>query len=191
MERGYMCRVISRARTRPLFAFVLAFVLLGGCGYRLVRYGARPEGEAGVCVQTFENDSLEPGLELLVSEALRKELLRRGGAELESDCEGAELVISGRVRPVVRSGKSFSTTVLALEYSVAVQLDVNLRFRDGDPLRLDPSSLRHSESYLSSADVEVERKNRQESMRRIAEVLAARICDAIDLDRVVKGKAKP
>jgi hypothetical protein len=183
--------MISRARTRPLLAFALAFVLLGGCGYRLVRYGASPDGLAGVCVQTFENDSLQPGLELLVSEALRKELLRRGGARLESDSEGAELVISGRVRPVVRSGKSFSTTVLALEYSVAVQLDVELRFRDGGRLRLDPSSLRDSESYLSSADVEVERKNRQESMRRVAQVLAARIWDAIDLDRVVKGKAKP
>jgi hypothetical protein len=39
--------------------------------------------------------------------------------------------------------------------------------------------LRARESYLASADIEVQRKNREEALRKIAVVLAARIHDVI------------
>lgn len=179
-----------RARPGLVLALPVALFVLGGCGYRTVRYAGDVDRVLGVCIATFENDSQYPGVELLVSEALRRELLRRGSGRLESDCERAELAISGRVRPLIRWGQSFSATAFALEYTLTIALDTKLQYRDGRELRLDPRAMEYSEVYLASADLEVERKNRQEAMRRIAQVLAMRIHDAIDLDSVVKGGAR-
>jgi hypothetical protein len=177
-----------RSGLRVVLAVVV--VALGGCGYRVAGYGADADQAPGVCVSTFENDSRYVGVELLVSEALRKEFLRRGGGRLESDCERAELVISGRVRPVMRRSQSFSSTAYAVEYTLTIELDTKLQYHDGGEFRFAPGALRYSEIYLASADVEVERKNRQEAMRRIAQVLAARVHDAIDVDRVAREKAR-
>lgn len=171
-----------------MLALPLTLAVLGSCGYSAVRYGADADRAPGVCIRTLENDSQYPGVELLVSEALRKELLRRGGGRLETDCDRANLMISGRVRPLLRRGHSFSMTAYALEYTLTLGLDMRVEYRDGRELRLDPAALQYSEIYLGSADVEVERKNRQEAMRRISQVLAGRVHDAIDIARVAKGK---
>ena len=42
----------------------------------------------------------------------------------------------------------------------------------------DPNALRESERYLASADAEVTRTHREEAIRRLAGLLAARIHDA-------------
>ena len=59
-------------------------------------------------------------------------------------------------------------------------LAVDVERRDGTRIPLDPLSLRSSEVYLTSADVEAGRKNRVESLRRVSDVLAVRIVDALD-----------
>ena len=44
-----------------------------------------------------------------------------------------------------------------------------------------------TEIYLASSDVEAGRKNREEALRRISQILAGRIVEAIYLDDVEKG----
>ena len=43
------------------------------------------------------------------------------------------------------------------------------------------SALTGTELYLASADLEAGRKNRREALRRVADVLAARVHDALGL----------
>lgn len=162
----------------PLLCLTVCTVGLG-CGYSLVRYGGGLGDVRSVAVDTPRNDSEEPGLEYVVAEALRRELLRRRAARLVEDPSSADLVLSGRVTPLNVRGRSFSSVVFALEYEFTLTLDLTARRADGSEVRLDPRVLSETERYLSSADVEALRKNRQEALRHAATVLAGRVVDAL------------
>ncbi len=150
-----------------------------GCGYKLVRYGGKLGDVRSVAIPTLENDSYEPGLEYMVADALRREFLRRGAVRLTRDSSSADLVIDGAVEEVRTTPRSFSTIVLVLEYEVTMSLDVRAILQDGSKIPLESRALRETERYLTSADVEVTRKNRDEALRRIADVLAGRIYDGL------------
>ena len=165
---------------RRLAAALIGFaVAAAGCGYQLVDY-ARPEGGTRrVALPTLRNDSYEPGVELLVADALRREFLRRGAFQLMDDPAAADLVVSGSVLRVQTSSTSFSSVVLALEYQVSLTLDLHAKRADGAEIPLDPRSLRETERYLASADVAALRRNREEALRRLASVLAMRVHDEV------------
>ena len=133
-----------------------------------------------VSVETPRNDSFQTGAEYVVAEALRAELLRRGGATLSEDPERADLVISGRVLEVESRPRSLSSVILALEIELALSLELEATRRDGAELSL-PRHLRESELYVASADVEAERKNRDEALGRVAQLAATRFLDALSL----------
>ncbi|HEY5657204.1 MAG TPA: LPS assembly lipoprotein LptE [Myxococcota bacterium] len=164
---------------RKLGWILLALVALPGCGYQLVGAGRGLGGIRSMAIETPRNDSYQPGLEFVVADALRRELLRRGGVDLSSDPGEADLVVSGAVRPLEVAAGSFSSVVLVLEYEVTMTLELAARRRDGAELPVDGQALRESERFLSSADVEAERKNRQEALRRLAQILAVRFFDAL------------
>lgn len=149
------------------------------CGYQWVRYGGVLGEVRRVAVVTLENESFEPGIESLVTDALVREFLRRGAVELVEDPRAADLVLSGSVQPVETHRRSFSSVVFTLEYEVSLRLDLEARLRDGQELEMDPAALSESELYLASADIEATRKNREEALRRLAGVLAARVHESL------------
>jgi hypothetical protein len=167
-------------RMRRLAAALLVCAsAVAGCGYQLVDY-ARPEsGARKVALPTLRNDSYEPGVELLVADALRREFLRRGAFQLTDDPAAADLVVSGSVLGVQTSSTSFSSVVLALEYQVSLALDLHARRADGVEFKLDRRSLRETDRYLASADVAALHRNREEALRRLAGLLAVRVHDEV------------
>ena len=66
----------------------------------------------------LRNDSPEPWLDRVVTDALRRELSLRGTLRLTSDPERADYVLRGRVMPLGLRSNSFSSFVVALEYRV-------------------------------------------------------------------------
>ena len=81
--------------------------------------------------------------------------------------------------PIRASARSFSSVVLSLEYEVTLALDLRAVRSDGREVALDARVLKASERYLSSADPEVLRKNREEAVRRVAQLIAERVYDAL------------
>jgi hypothetical protein len=156
---------------------------VAGCGYTWVGSGAGG-GLGRVAVETPENESRQSGLELVVADALRREVLRRAGAELVEDPERADWVVSGRVLPVRIAPASLSPVVLTLEYELTLQLALLARTPDGREVEADARALFETERYLSSADVEAQRKNRDEALRRVSRTLAARFLDRLDEEGV-------
>ena len=152
---------------------------LGGCGYHFVRYGGGLGEVRSVSIRTLRNESYEPGVERVVSDALRREFLRRGAVRLIDDPDSADLVLSGSVERVSIAGRSFDSVILALEFQLTLALDVQAIRRDGTRVAIDRRSMRETERYLASADVEATRKNREEAVRRVASVLAGRVHDAL------------
>lgn len=165
-----------------LTALLSLVVLCGGCGYKQVRYGQALGDARRVSIETLSNDSDEPGVEMMVSDALRREFLRRGAVSLVSDAKAADLVLRGRVLRLRTIPRSFSAVVLALEYSVTLEIDLQVARRDGELIPIDARSLKQTEIYLASADLEAGRKNRDEALRRISSLLAARVYDAIFME---------
>ena len=150
-------------------------LLLVGCGYHLAAGDLREAG--AIAIVTPRNDAGEPGFDRVVADALRRELLRRAGARLAESPGSADIVVSGRIVEVETSARSLSSVVLALEYETVVTLE--LRAVRGEKTLIAPTLLRESERHLASADVEAQRKNRDEAMQRVASVLAARFCDRL------------
>lgn len=182
---------LASAAVAPL-AFVLlassVLVLAAGCaGYQVV--GARRGlGDVQrVAVQPLANRSYEPGIERLVTDALIREFQRRGGASVVRDPAAADLVLSGAVLPLQTRSRSFSSVELALELEVEMRVELVARRPDGSEVPIDPSVLRDWELYLASPDVEVERKNRDEALRRLAALLATRVHDALS-ERLVAAR---
>lgn len=182
MAHSHELRATPRFVRTVVLSLVLGVALLPGCGYRLVHGDGRVDGARTVAIETLQNDSTLPGAELLVTSALRKEFLRRGQLRLVSDPKSADLVVQGRLLPVQISARSFSSVVLALEYSVRMTIALKVWRRDGTEVPIDSGSLTESEIYLASSDVEAGRKNREEAMRRISLVLAGRFLDSLYIE---------
>jgi hypothetical protein len=173
-----MLRAVVRA-PRRLPLLVLAPLLALGCGYSLVRYGGGLGPVHSVAVRTPRNDSREPGVEYVVADALRREILRRGAPQLVEDPAAADLVLSGRVLPLEAQARAFSSVVLALEYELTLRVELHATRADGSAVDVDSRALNETERYLASADVEAQRKNRDEALRRAASVVASRVYDAL------------
>ncbi len=163
-----------------LAAVVVAAIGLSACSsYRMVRHAGALGDVQRVAIQPLRNESFEPGIDRLVNDALRREFARRGGVQLVGNAASADLVLSGAVLPLTTRSRSFSSVELALEFEVELPLRLAAQRADGTQLDLDRSVLRDWELYLASADVEVERKNREEALRRLSQLLAGRVHDAL------------
>ncbi len=160
-------------------AALSCIVSLAGCGYKLVDYSEPPEGLRSVSIRTFDNDTYDPGVELIVADAMRREFLRRGALSLEPDPESADLVIAGSVDRLRTNSRSFTSVALVLEWELTMRLKVRPRLRDGTVLPVDHVAMEETERYLASADVEVTRRNRQEALRKLSALLAARVHDML------------
>lgn len=132
-----------------------------------------------VAIETPRNDSTDPGLEFVVADALRREFLRRRGARVVEDVGQADLVLSGRVLGLDERGEAFSSVVLAIEFQLSMRLELIARRPDGSEVPIDPRSQWETETYLSSPDLEAQRKNREEALRHLAATLAGRVYDSL------------
>ena len=170
----------------PRVAGALLLLLVAtACGYRPA--GAPPEGAAGnaggvtsVAVIALRNDSPEPWLDRVVTDALRRELGVRSALRLVSDPQRADYVVRGRVKPLGLRRNSFSSFVVALEYQVTLALELEVLRRQGDVIRLPAATLSENDVYLASPDVEVTRTNRLEALRHLSDVLATRVADRLE-----------
>lgn len=111
-------------------------LMLGACGYQFRVEGAGPTiGGAPsatsstpaprVVVRTLENKSFEPNLEVRLTNYIRHEFSSGSGAQVVSDSEAADLVLSGSILSVVLPTLSFTqTTTLESRAEVIVTVKV-------------------------------------------------------------------
>ena len=158
---------------------LVAGLLCTACGYEFVRYRTASADVQRVAVERLRNDSVDPGYGDLVTDAIQREVLRRGALALAEASADADLVVSGHVAPIQTSARSLDSTVLVLEYEVRVTLGITVARPDGSEFSIPAGTLQARELYFASADVEALRKNRQEALRRVASVLASRVHDSL------------
>src|SRR5262245_2196624 len=136
----------------------LLLVALGACGYKpLGGKGAFGPDVRSIELVAFENQTREPGLEQLVADAMAEEFERRGwlDAELQGELPNPDLVMRGVLRSAAVRSSSYSAGGFALEESVDVTFDVDVRRTSSGEILYQHPDFRVHEVFLSSADPQV------------------------------------
>jgi len=163
-------------------AALLATLAFSGCGYHFV--GGK--GVFGPDVRTiellaFENESREPGMEQLIGVAMNEEFARRGWLEprLEGQTPSGDLVMRGAIKSVTVHSTSYSSGALALEESIEVIFDVNVKRAESTEVLWQHPRFRVREVFLASADPQVYASNKEQALRRVSSEIAERVHDEL------------
>jgi lipopolysaccharide assembly LptE-like protein len=151
-------RTKSRIHHPPftIHHWFLCLLLLTGCGYHLAgEKSGLPDDVHSLSVGTIANRSREHGLEKTLAFALEREIHERGRFRMEEDPGGGDAVLSGTIRDVIVRPVAFDSNDIAVQYEMALVVDLTLtRQRDGRVL-WRVRALRESDEYSASANVVV------------------------------------
>lgn len=183
---------------------IASCLFLSACGYQFRVQGAGPTiGGAPaahseippprLAVRTLENRSFEPNLEARFTNYIRHEFSSGSGAQVVSDMEGADLVLSGQIVAVDLPTLSFSqTTTLEsrAEATVAIKIEETRTKR----VVWAHTAKAASEFYVTQ-DLQFNRvlQNRalEQAGRLIAEDLASRFLLQVESGRLNKPVKAP
>ena len=187
----------------PLFACLACLALLVGCGYQFRVEGAGPtigstttassstSPPPRLIVRTLENKSFEPNLETRYTNYLRHEFSSGSGAQIVTDTEAADLVLSGKILSVSVPTLSFSQTT-TLESRAEVVVIVKVEETRTNRLVWAQMAKGTSEFYVTS-DIQFNRvlQNRalEQAGRFIAEDLASRFLLQLESGQLAKPPA--
>jgi hypothetical protein len=159
------------------FLFLLGLLLLAGtsCGYRLEGEGFSPSPSIrSIAIPTFTNETYEPGIETIVTNALLKEFIKDRRVKILGQDE-ADAVMEGTVRSFNTSSVAYDPAGLVLEYRTWVTVDIIVkRTRRGEVLWSE-RDLSESDTYRVSSDVRFTEAQKEEAIQVIAGKLAGRI----------------
>ena len=189
-----------------LFTLYLALSLsFSACGYQFRVEGAGPTigGAAAtslptsppprLVVQTLENRSFEPNLETRYTNYLRHEFSSGSGAQVVSESEAADLVLSGQILSVSLPTLSFSQTT-TVESRAEVLVIIKVQETRTQRLVWAQTAKGTSEFYVTS-DLQFNRvlQNRalEQAGRFIAEDLASRFLLQLESGQLAKPPALP
>ncbi len=165
---------MKRALVVALGCFALA---LSGCGYSFGTLPAQDrDGPWLVFVPVFSNQTMESGLEAVLTNALRQELSLRSGFELAGRDE-ADLIIRGDTVAAVVSPAAFSEDFLALKYRIEVVARIEAVLVDTGEIVWRADALRGAGQYYAHTDVLITDENKREALLRIARDLSRSICE--------------
>ena len=189
-----------------LFTLYLALSLsLSACGYQFRVEGAGPTiGSATatssstsppprLIVRTLENKSFEPNLETRYTNYLRHEFSSGSGAQIVTDTEAADLVLSGQILSVIVPTLSFTQTT-TLESRTEVVVIVKVEETRTKRLVWAQTAKGVSEFYVTP-DLQFNRvlQNRalEQAGRFIAEDLASRFLLQLESGQLANPSAHP
>jgi TolB-like protein len=101
---------------------------VAGCGYKLAGTGTfLPPNIRVIAVAAFENKSARPEIEVRTTEAVTRELSRRGGYKVVSDKSQADAYLEGAVTDFRTAPVQFSSEGRATRLETTVVLRASLR----------------------------------------------------------------
>ncbi len=182
------------------YILLTLLILLSSCGYTFRGSGSiLPEDVQKVYIPLVKNNSPEPGLSSLITEALRDEFERYGTLYVvNSEAEADAILLADIVNVKRATQSSTSTTDTALELSTSFTLSANLKRVTGAMLWQSPrvsvtksfgtesnvvvaSSPEFASGSISSQDLsnlnarEISRGQEQEAFEDLAEEVARKI----------------
>ena len=136
------------------------------CGYRFAGGGGPPKGLNTIFVRLIENQTAEIGAEIILTDQLKNEFIRKYKGEIVSE-EQAEGILSGRIN-VVRSWTIARRNAQApLEKRVSVSIDLTLKNQDGEVVWFT-RGMSGSEVYtVSQSDKALTESNKRQAIELV------------------------
>jgi hypothetical protein len=117
-----------RARATALAGLALALASSPGCGYALIGQGSiLPEHVKVVVVVPFANQTSRPEIEQRVTEAVTREMSRRGKYDVVTDANTADAMLEGAISAYRTVPVQFSPDGLATRVEAIVTIQATLR----------------------------------------------------------------
>jgi outer membrane lipopolysaccharide assembly protein LptE/RlpB len=131
---------VSAAVRQTLLALAVA---CSGCGYRLAGTGAGvlPPNVRAIAVQPFANKTERPEIEQRITEAVTRELSRRGRYQVVADPTTADAVLEGAITAYRTPPVEFTSAGRQSRVEATVTLEATLRERAGDVILWSQSGL--------------------------------------------------
>ncbi len=169
---------MSREGKTALTGFLL-FLGIWGCGYRLEGMGTSlPPEIRTITIPTLVNDTLEAGIENVLTKAVIREFNLDRRLKVVRGKE-ADSILTGSIQEFSIWSISYDAAGLALEYRAQVTMGLTLRRVDTDEILWEAPSLREIEQYRVTSDVLTNEARKREAIEEIAKQLAETIHDLI------------
>lgn len=167
-----------KRRAGWLLVGLMGVVLVtASCGYRFAGGQPLPGGIQRVFVPLAENRTAESGMESVVTNALRREIIRRG-LVVSAERTGADAALTAAI--VRASGDTITrqTTVRALERNAVLTAVVTFSGADGTRSR----TVTTSQTYLVTPDPGSTDRQRRLALEQAAERLAQKVLNDLSAD---------
>jgi len=120
-----------------VFIFLFPLVVLCGCGYQLTGKSSHlPAGVTSLAIPTFRNQTLEPGIEVPLTQSFLREFMFDGRVKVLSP-NVADTILEGTVKAFWIQSVSYNESGLVQEYQVVVTVDLTLIKSSGEILWKD------------------------------------------------------
>lgn len=152
----------------------LCIILLTGCGYKMVGKETHlPPGVSSIAIPTFTNKTLEPGIEIPLTQTFLKEFIRDRRIKVV-DRKEADAILEGIINTFFIYSISYDRSGYALEYRINLVSDLTLKKQNGDVIWREKDFL-ETLTYHASSDVVISEANKADAIQRIGRLMAERI----------------
>ena len=152
-----------------IFSACLGCVL--SCGYRFTGSEGPPRGVEKLYIENIINKTTEPGIDVLITDALKNEFIQKYRGALTSRPE-AQAILSGtlvgiRTETVARRG-----SLTSLERRVFMTIDLAMKSMDSESIWY-AKGITSSDTYqVISGDKEASEQNKRDVLADLAEIIA-------------------
>jgi outer membrane lipopolysaccharide assembly protein LptE/RlpB len=164
---------------RILFVLLTCIGLfwLSGCGYTLVGRGSLPKHIKTIAIPVFENETLEEGIEEVITQAIIDVYVRGGKVRLVSETE-ADAILRGKVRSYnPDEALTYNDLDEVLSYKLTVTVDIEMQGITNDEILWQQENLSEDADFEAGPDFSLAERqdNEEEALEQLAEELAQRI----------------
>ncbi|MBD3306428.1 hypothetical protein GF339_08515 [candidate division KSB3 bacterium] len=173
-------KLVTRAKSRKSFGvwgICLLGLILSGCGYTLVGQGSLPDHIETIAIPTFENETLEEGVEEIITRAVIDEYVSGGKMRLVAENE-ADAVLRGTIRSYsADEAVTYNELNEVSSYKLEVGIDAELEDRVNDEILWETEGLTEDADFDGGPDVDIttQQENETEALQEVAEELAETI----------------
>ena len=155
--------------------FLISFVILvAGCGYQLAgRETAVPTDVTSLAIPTFQNDTLEPGIEVPLTQSFLREFMFDGRVKVRGSKE-ADTILEGKIKTFRIQSVSYDQSGLVMEYQVLVTVDLSLTKPSGEILWKE-DNLTEARWYRASFGGVVNEASKNSAVQEIGKFMAERV----------------
>jgi outer membrane lipopolysaccharide assembly protein LptE/RlpB len=167
--------VSARAARHAVLGALVALVVAGGCGYRLVGYGGQISGGiARVEVPVFENITVRSDIGRVLTESFISQLLGSAKVSVVAG-EGAQAIILGKVTGYKREPITFDSKEKPLENRLTIIIDVRLVSRGDKRLLFGEKAVTVRYDYPVKTDLQENDRLEDQAMRSAAKQLSQKL----------------